>query len=68
MKALAEDTGAELGEVLDRLTYPADKVRIVSCADVHGFAPEVRRRLHALPARDYASPGEVLAELGDGPA
>jgi len=63
MSALVDDIDAELHEVLDGLTYPADKVRIVSCADVHGFEVPIRRRLHGLPEQNYASPDEVIAEL-----
>lgn len=58
-----DDVDAELREVVDGLTYPVDKVHIVSCAEVHGFEAAVRRRLHRLPERDYASPDEVMAEL-----
>ncbi|WP_330276075.1 DUF2795 domain-containing protein [Lentzea sp. NBC_00516] len=60
---LVESNEAELREVLNGLTYPADKVHVVSCAGVHDFETPVRRRLHELPERTYASSDEVMAAL-----
>ncbi|MET9229984.1 DUF2795 domain-containing protein [Lentzea sp. NPDC003310] len=55
----------ELRQVLDELSYPADKVRIVTCAEVHDLGTDVRRRLHGLPHRHYSSPTEVVEALPD---
>lgn len=63
MNVLVESVEAELRGVLSGLTYPADKVQVVTCADVHDFESQVRRRLHDLPERTYASPDEVMAEM-----
>jgi uncharacterized protein DUF2795 len=52
-----------LRQALDALSYPADKVRIVSCTGVHDLGTDVRRRLHDLPDRHYASATEVVAAL-----
>ncbi|MEV6717436.1 DUF2795 domain-containing protein [Lentzea sp. NPDC051208] len=65
METTGEDEETELRQVLDELSYPADKVRIVICAEVHDLGIDVRRRLHHLPYRHYSSPSEVLAVLSD---
>ncbi|GGM75039.1 hypothetical protein GCM10011609_08710 [Lentzea pudingi] len=63
METTVTDEEIELRLVLDRLSYPADKVRVVSCAEVHGLGTDARRRLHHLPDRRYASATEVVAAL-----
>lgn len=66
MKTAEDDKETELRQVLDELSYPADKVRIVVCAEVHDLGTDVRRRLHHLPHRRYSSPSEVLDALSSG--
>ncbi|MCX2955123.1 DUF2795 domain-containing protein [Lentzea sp. NEAU-D7] len=66
METTDADEETELRQVLGELSYPADKVRIVLCAEVHDLGTDVRRRLHHLPHRRYASPSEVLAALSSG--
>jgi hypothetical protein len=68
METTAKRTDADLRQVLDELSYPTDKVRLVSCAEVHDLSHAVRRRLHALPHRLYSSATEVVAALPAGPA
>ncbi|SMC81910.1 DUF2795 domain-containing protein [Lentzea albidocapillata] len=66
METTEEDGETELRQVLDDLSYPADKVRIVICAEVHDLGTDLRRRLHHLPHRRYTSPSEVLDALSSG--
>lgn len=66
METAEDDKETELRQVLAELSYPADKVRIVVCAEVHDLGTDVRRRLHHLPHRRYASPSEVLDALSSG--
>ncbi|SDJ15291.1 Protein of unknown function [Lentzea albidocapillata subsp. violacea] len=66
METTEDDGEAELRRVLDELSYPADKVRIVICAEVHDLGTDLRRRLHHLPHRRYSSPSEVVAALPSG--
>ncbi|MGW6441703.1 DUF2795 domain-containing protein [Lentzea sp. NPDC055074] len=63
MEITAKDEETELLLVLDELSYPADKVRIVSCTEVHALDVDVRRRLHRLPDRRYASASDVVDAL-----
>lgn len=53
----------DLREVLNDLSYPADKCQIVTCAEVYGFDAATRRTLHALPVRHYRDAAEVVAVL-----
>lgn len=57
------DHDLDLRQVLDGLSYPADKWQIVACAEVYGFDSETRRALHNLPVRSYRSAADVAAAL-----
>jgi hypothetical protein len=45
--------------------YPADKDTLIETAQQHNAPEEVIDWLDALPEREYTSPSDVMAELGD---
>ena len=57
-----------LSEILDDLTFPAQKWQITTCADLYGADVHIRRALYGLPARPYENAHDVAAELGDAAA
>ncbi|MFD4668510.1 hypothetical protein ACFWNN_02185 [Lentzea sp. NPDC058450] len=63
MEPTTEDAERELRQLLDELTYPADKVSVVTCIEIRGLSTDIRRRLHHLPHRRYSSSSEVAAAL-----
>jgi hypothetical protein len=54
----------DLEEVLNGVTYPAYKWKIISCAEIYDVDPSTRHDLYGLPARAYRSSGAVTAALG----
>lgn len=50
-------------QVLRGLTYPAEKWRIVTQADLYGADAGTRAALHGLPPREYRSPADITAAL-----
>ncbi|HEV7651539.1 MAG TPA: DUF2795 domain-containing protein [Actinophytocola sp.] len=52
-----------LSEILDDLTFPADKWQITTCADLYGADVHTRRALYGLPAHRYQSANDVTTTL-----
>ncbi|MGB3441092.1 MAG: DUF2795 domain-containing protein [Actinophytocola sp.] len=52
-----------LRQILQDLTYPAEKWQITTCAEIYGGDVRTRRALYALPARVYSSPADVANAL-----
>jgi hypothetical protein len=50
-------------QVLQGLTYPAEKWQIVTQAEIYGADGETRGKLYRLPMREYATPAEITAAL-----
>lgn len=61
------DNTARLLEILDDLTYPAEKWQITACVDIYGVDMGTRRALYGLPARTYQDAEDVTDSL-TGPA
>jgi hypothetical protein len=53
-------------QVLNGLTYPAEKWQIVTTAEIYGADVATTASLHELPMREYANIEEIAAELPDG--
>jgi hypothetical protein len=54
---------AGLREVLDGLSYPAQKWQITTCAGLYGADMRTRRALYRLPTRVYESAADVSSAL-----
>jgi hypothetical protein len=59
------DEAPSLSEILDDLTFPAEKWQITTCADLYGADIHVRRALYGLPALRYRSADDVTAMLAE---
>lgn len=57
------EDGTSLSEILESLSYPAEKWQITTCAEIYGADLRTRRELYTLPARTYRSAGDVAATL-----
>jgi Protein of unknown function (DUF2795) len=53
-------------QVLQGLTYPAEKWQIVTQAELYGADAEIRGQLYGLPMREYRDLGEVAEALDGG--
>ena len=49
--------------VLDKLSYPAQKWQITTCAEQQGTDVHTRRALYELPVRHYESAADVVSAL-----
>ncbi|GAA3724532.1 hypothetical protein HDA32_002936 [Spinactinospora alkalitolerans] len=58
----------EVKRALSDLDYPADKERVVACAERNAASEEALRALRTLPLGDYANEAEVLRSLPVDPA
>jgi len=52
-----------LSEVLEGLSYPAEKWQITTCAEIYGADIHTRRLLYHLPSRTYEDAADVTAAL-----
>jgi hypothetical protein len=52
-----------LPDILNELSYPAEKWQITTCAEIYGADVNARRQLYRLPARSYESVDHVLDAL-----
>ena len=52
-----------LREILDDLTYPAEKWEITTCAEIYGADVRTRRGLYKLPARTYRNADDIVETL-----
>jgi hypothetical protein len=55
--------GVRLEEVLEDLSYPADKWQVIACVEVYEVDLPTRRELYGLPVRTYESAADVLSTL-----
>jgi hypothetical protein len=55
--------GDQVGQVLQDLSYPAEKWQILTQAELYGAGVDLRAELHDLPAGAYTSAAEVAAAL-----
>ncbi len=62
MTTMEETVG--LLDILDELSYPAQKWQITTCADLRGADVRTRRALYDLRPRSYASAEDVVESLG----
>jgi hypothetical protein len=60
------DKTPSLSEILEDLTFPAEKWQITTCADLYGADVHTRRALYGLPAHRYGSADDVTATLATG--
>jgi hypothetical protein len=54
---------ALLQEILEDLSYPAEKWQITTCAEIYGADIHTRRSLYRLPSRTYADATDIIAAL-----
>jgi Protein of unknown function (DUF2795) len=59
------DDSPSLPEILEDLTFPAEKWQITTCADLYGADVHTRRALYGLPAHQYRSADDVTTTLAD---
>jgi hypothetical protein len=58
--------GDQVAEVLRDLTFPAEKWRILTQAELYGAGVDLRAELHDLPPGMYTSAAEIAAALDAG--
>lgn len=52
-----------MSEILDDLSYPAEKWQITTCAEIYGADIHTRRALYALPSRAYTDASDITAAM-----
>jgi uncharacterized protein DUF2795 len=52
-----------LREILEDLSYPAQKWQITTCAEIYGADIHTRRELYRLPSRTYADATDITDAL-----
>ncbi len=57
------DAERTLSEILDGLSYPAEKWQITACAEIYGADVHTRRELYDLPAKTYESVEHITDAL-----
>jgi hypothetical protein len=57
------DAERTLSEILDGLSYPAEKWQITACAEIYGADVHTRRVLYDLPAQTYESVEHITTTM-----
>jgi len=57
------DAERTLAEILDGLSYPAEKWQITACAEIYGADIHTRRELYNLPAMTYESVEHITTTM-----